>query len=410
MSSGHKEKILILEALTGPSQGKRLEVPFSGTLVFGRSHAVDVVIEGDRTVSRLHCMIGHAKDRVWIEDVDSTGGTFVNNVRIEEAHLSDGDLIRIGKTQYRTHIYPYSTRCLLAGLDEIRIRPESLLGQVFRDYKLIEVIAKGNKSVVFDAFHVKAAVPAALRIIFDDQLLDGIEQGRFTESIKLAVKIKHPHVVPVIAAGKKYSFPWIAMQRIKGENLRTLVRNKGSIGMLNWQVAFRVCKDITLALAHLHEEHLLHRNISPTNILVRNADKMCFLDDLLYAQRFDWRIKFQIPELVEEIYDLRYSSPEVIGGKKLDIRTDIYSLGAACYAIMAGRPPFHAEDPTVLFEMIRNSKPERIRTFQMAVPELFEDVVLKMLEKRREDRFQDPQELFARLAKIEKVIGYTGMF
>ncbi len=410
MSSSPSEKLVVIEILSGPAKGKRFDIPLDRTVVLGRSDAVDIVIAGDRTLSRLHCMIGHAKDRIWIEDIDSTGGTFVNETRIEEAHLTDGDAIRIGRTHFRTHVFPVSPNELLAALDEIRINPSKLCGHIFRDYLIKDVIAKGDKSVVFEADHVKVGIPAALRIVFDDELLDEIEQRRFTESIRLAVDIKHPNIVPVIAAGKKYAYPWIAMQRINGENLRTMVREKGAIGMLNWQVAFRVIKDITLALEEMHQNNLVHRNISPTNILVRTADRRCFLNDLLYAQRFNWRVNFQIPELVDEIYDLRYSSPEAVSGKKVDIRSDIYSLGAVSYAVMAGRPPFNAEDPEVLFEMIKNSEPEKIRTFQMAVPELFQDVVLRMLEKRREDRFQNPQELFSKLDKIEKVIGYTGMF
>jgi serine/threonine protein kinase len=399
----------VIEILSGSQKGKRIKIPVGETQVFGRSDAVDVVLP-DPSVSRIHCVFCNRNGSLSLSDMESAGGTLLNGLPIEEASLSDGDLIRIGTVRLRVHLGgDFGLTSLLTALDGMESDAERMIGQLFRCYKITRVIAIGKTSVVYEAENITTNGMVALRLVFQNELQDVLAQSRFTKSIELGVGIRHANIVPIIAAGRKHSYLWVAMTQIKGQDLRQLCRSRGSFGMLNWRFAFEIIKDITMALAELHKHRLVHRNITPSNIIVRDSDRRSFLNDFLFAQRHDGRKGIK-SELVNELPEFRYVAPEVVRGKPSDIGTDIYSLGAVGYAIMTGRPPFRASEDEVLFEMIKSSEPESLRSFQLAVPELFQDVILQMLAKRREDRFQSPQELYQRLVKIENVIGYSDSF
>lgn len=399
----------VIEILSGSLTGKRIEIPAGETQVIGRSDAVDVVLP-DPSVSRIHCVLCNRDGHVSLSDMESTGGTLLNGLPVEEASLADGDLIRIGKVNLRVHRGgDFGLSGLLTALDGMESEAESMIGQLFRCYKIKRIIAIGKMSVVYEADNITTNGKAALRLVFQNELQDVLAQSRFTKSIELGVGIRHANIVPIIAAGRKHSYLWVAMTQIEGQNLRSLCRNRGAFGMLNWQLAFEVIKDITKALAELHSQQLVHRNITPSNIIVRDSDRRSFLNDFLFAQRYDGRKGIR-SDLIEDLPELGYVAPEVIRRKPSDIGADIYSLGAVGYAIMTGRPPFRASDDEVLCEMIKSSEPESLRSFQLAVPELLEDVILQMLEKRREDRFETPTDLYRRLTKIENVIGYSDSF
>ncbi len=408
MSSEIDQNLPVLEVVSGIEEGKRFAIPKGATVVVGRSPAVDVVFS-DRAISRIHCVISHEENRFRISDIESTAGTFVDGIAIDESDLKDGSLIRIGKVQIRVEIRSMPKQVVpFSGLDDVQEEAELLVAQMFGDYRVDNILAMGTKSVVYDAFNMKTGLASALKIVFPSELIEDTEQRRFLEFFKMAVDILHPNLVELYGAGKRHDLLWVAMERIDGYNLRQMVRNKGAVGMLNWQQTFRAAMDVTSALAELNQHKLVHRNISPSNILVKKADRSCVLSDLLYAQIFDRRQTFQIPELVKELGDLRYAAPETITGGNVDVRSDIYSLGAVCYATMAGRPMFKADNLAGLVKMIQTERPAPPRNFQMSIPDLFQDVILKMVEKRPDERFQTPEELYDRLSKIEKVIGYKG--
>lgn len=409
MQMDPEQATAVIEILTGCQSGKRFEIESGDTLVFGRSDAVDVVVP-DPSISRIHCVFSNRNGTVSLSDMESRRGTIINGVRVEESNLSDGDLIRIGDVTLRVHVGgDHQLTNLLIALEALETNPEKMIGQIFRCYKIKRVIARGKTSAVFEAENITTNGKVALRLVYQNELMDVLVQSRFTESIELGVGVRHANIVPTIAAGRKHSYLWVAMKLIQGQNLRELCRSKGSMGMLSWQFAFDVIKDITAALAELNRHKLVHRNITPSNILVRDSDRRSLLNDFIFAQRNDRRNHAKV-KLIDDLPELRYVAPEVASGQTSDIRSDIYSLGAVGYAIMTGRPPFRASEPEVLFEMIKFSEPESPRTFQLAVPELFQDVILQMLAKRRDDRFQSPKELYQRLTKMENVIGYSDSF
>jgi serine/threonine-protein kinase len=177
--------------------------------------------------------------------------------------------------------------------------------------------------------------------------------------------------------------------------------------MLEWQYAFHVAIDIARALEAAFERGIIHRNITPTNILVRSSDRLAKLGDLMLAKALSGTLARQITRPGELVGDVHYMSPERTQSQAdVDTRSDIYSLGATLYAVLAGRPPFEGKSLPEVIGKIRGAEPVPPKKYQLSIYDLFENIVLRMLQKRPDDRYQTPAEL---LSELQRIGGYRGI-
>jgi serine/threonine protein kinase len=159
---------------------------------------------------------------------------------------------------------------------------------------------------------------------------------------------------------------------------------------------------------------IIHRNITPQNILVqtltpdpspkgRLENRVVKLSDLMLAKAKEGALVQQITKPGELLGDVRYMSPErTSGATALDERSDIYSLGATVYALLTGRPPCEGDSLPETIKKIRTEVPAKPKKYQLAIPDLFEGAVMKMLAKRPDDRYQSAAELLKDLERIAK--------
>jgi serine/threonine-protein kinase len=197
------------------------------------------------------------------------------------------------------------------------------------------------------------------------------------------------------------------MEYVEGESLTDVIARIGTLGMLDWQYAFRVAVHIARALEAAAGHDIIHRNVTPANILVRASDKTAKLGDLMLAKAMSGTLARQVTRPGQLVGDVLYMSPERTRSEaEVDGRSDIYSLGATVYAVLTGRPPFEGSSLPEIVTRIRQAQPEKPKKYQLSVPDLFEGVVLRMLAKRPEDRFQTPTDL---LKDLERVGRYQGM-
>jgi serine/threonine-protein kinase len=128
----------------------------------------------------------------------------------------------------------------------------------------------------------------------------------------------------------------------------------------------------------------------------------------MLAKALEGTMAQQVTRPGELIGDVAYMSPErTRGGADVDSRSDIYSLGATAYALLTGRPPFEGNSLTDTIAKIRNAEPAKPKKFQLSIPDMFEGVVLRMLAKRPEDRFQTPAQLVTDLERVAKFQNVT---
>jgi len=229
---------------------------------------------------------------------------------------------------------------------------------------------------------------------------------RFVRAMKTMLPVRHANLVTILGAGKTGPFCWIAMDYIDGESLTKVIQRIGVAGMLDWKNAFRVAVDIARALDYAHSQAIIHRNVTPPNILLRKSDKAALLGDLMLAKALEGSLAQNLTKPGELLGDVAYMAPErTRGTSDIDGRADLYGLGATVYAVLTGRPPFSGDALADVIAKIRSAEPEKPKKYQLSIPDMFQGAVLKLLAKRPQDRYQSAAELLKDLERVGKFAG-----
>ena len=187
-----------------------------------------------------------------------------------------------------------------------------------------------------------------------------------------------------------------------------LINHFGTRGMLDWRTSFLVAVQIARALETAYEHQIIHRNITPTNILFSRELKQAKLGDLMLAKALEGTQARQITRPGQLVGELPYMPPErTRTDVAVDCRSDIYSLGATIYALLTGRPPFEANSVPELVSLIRSAEPAKPKQYHLSIADRFQDCVLTMLAKRPEDRYETPSKLLMDLNRIARYEGIS---
>jgi serine/threonine protein kinase len=394
----------------GPDQGKAFTLHPGPNLMLGRSAQAEYRINDPR-VSRTHCQILREGDQVTVIDNNSSSGVLVNGARVKQHVLKLGDVVQVGDTQLLLRVgdLPLDV-ALAAGPGKEAARPvdklTALTGQKLGHYDIGPVIGQGHSSVVFHATDVNDNRPVALKVLHPEFSRDDEEMQRFVRAIKTMLPLRHPNLVALYGAGKSGPYCWVAMEFIAGENLTQVIERIGVAGMLDWRHAYRTALHVGRALEYAHGHQIIHRNVTPTNIIVDAPTKTAKLGDLMLAKALEGSLAKQITRPGEIVGDVAYMSPErTRGTDDVDGRSDLYGLGATVYALLTGRPPFTGSSLVEKITRIRQVEPEKPSKYQMSIPSRFQDTVMKLLAKDPEDRFQTAGDLVKELEWIGKLQG-----
>src|SRR5207244_4084355 len=136
-------------------------------------------------------------------------------------------------------------------------------------------------------------------------------------------------LITLYGAGKTGPYCWLAMELVEGESVTQVIHRLGTAGALDWRCALWVAVHVARALEYAHGQNIIHRNITPQNILIRSADRLTKLGDLMLAKAQEGGLAQQITRPGEILGDLRFLSPErTLGQATIDHRSDLYGLGA----------------------------------------------------------------------------------
>jgi serine/threonine protein kinase len=379
----------------------------TGPILFGRSQAHAEHAINDPHVSRLHFQIEEKSGQYILTDQGSSGGTLVNGRKVTQHQLKLGDIIRVGETQLRLQTEAGVPEKEASGdAPKGPTRLEDLPGQTLAYFKVEKMLAKGTSGCVFKAHDTKEDRTVALKVLWPEFSKNDEEMQRFVRTMKTLLPLCHPNLVMIYGAGRTGAFCWVAMEYVEGENLTSVIKRVGSDGKLDWKYALRVAVHLCRALNYAQQQQIIHRNITPTNILIRSMDQQALLGDLMLAKALEGSLANQITKPGEILGDVAYISPErTKGTAEIDGRSDIFSLGATIYALLTGRPPFEGLSLLDTIMKIRQAEPKKPKQFQPAIPDAFESLVLKMLAKKPEDRPQTAAELLAALERLAKMHG-----
>ena len=404
------QRLVVVE---GPDKGRIFEIDQIEKLVIGRGQASDTQINDPR-MSRVHCEVRLEDGKATIHDCESAAGTFVNGKRVPEAELVPGTLIRAGETTLRFESGAVTDQPTVMG--EQHVLPKKgnsaslaeLVGQKLGPYQIEAIISKGSSGMVFKARDADKDRVAAVKVLTPQFTSTEDQRQRFVRAMQTMLPIKDPHLVQLYGAGKNGPYCWAAMEFIDGESLTAVIDRIGIEGMLGWDEVWRVAVHIGRALRAADEHNIIHRNVTPTNIIRRSKDRACLLGDLMLAKALDSTTAQQITQPGQLIGDLPYMSPERTRDQaSVDCRSDIYGLGATCYALLTGKPPVSGDTLPEMINNVRNTDPVPPRKIQLAINELFESVVMRMIAKDPVDRFQTPNELLSELDRIGRYNNLT---
>jgi serine/threonine protein kinase len=409
-----------LHITSGPDKGRFFPLVLGETLQVGRSQATATCLT-DPTVSRVHCQIEWDGTRAVVINISSSG-TLINGQSIAQQELKPGDVLRVGNTELALRL-PGDEASTAVGGAKAAPPPaparapgpvgsaqavSSLLGKTLAHYLLEQVIAKGATGVVFKAKDTDADQTVAVKVLEPEFTRHEEEMQRFIRAMKTVLPLRHPNLVPLLKAGKAGAYGWLAMEYVEGESMTQVIRRLGVAGMLDWKYGFRVAVHIARALDYAHAQSIIHRNVTPQNILWRAADKTALLGDLMLAKALEGTMAQQITKPGALVGDVGYMSPERTRGTgEVDGRSDLYGLGATVYALIAGRPPFGSGTMIEMVTRIRSAEPEKPKKFQMAIPDMFQGTVLRLLAKRPDERYQTAKELLSDLERVGKFAGVT---
>jgi pSer/pThr/pTyr-binding forkhead associated (FHA) protein len=413
-----------LRVIDGADLGRAFRLPETGSMTIGRSSKTADVILHDLYVSPAHCVIDFDKGKLLVRHREGDNGTLINGKRISGTQeLNVGDVLRVGNSHLRLE-----TALTLdsageskqeeeeeselttkdedesaeepAPADEPAGPPHEFVGRVFGNYRVVHLIGRGHSGEVFRARDVRNNLVVALKVLSPVFPADGQELQKFVQALKVATQQHHANLVTIHTAGRSGPHCWIAREHVEGESAFALAERLGRKGKINWTRACRAATHLARALAFLHGNRLVHGNVTPANVLI-GRDRVVRLADLMLDKALEGS-KLQESILEKKLLtELPYLAPEQTDPKAfVDHLADLYSLGAVTYALLTGKPPFAGGSPAEVIEQIRRKPPVRPTTHQRGVPAAFEAVVMRLLSKHQEDRYQTAAELAAGVEKI----------
>ena len=209
--------------------------------------------------------------------------------------------------------------------------------------------------------------------------------------------------VAVTALFKELGAPKRLEVLVEGESLTEVIQRSGVDGMLDWREVWRVAVQIGRGLHEASKHQIIHRNLTPNNILRRESDRACLLGDLMLAKALEGSLAVQITRPGQMIGEIPYMSPErTRGTEDVDTRSDIYGLGATLYALLTGRAPVEGKSLPELVQNARETVPAAPKDFQLSIEDSFQDAVMRMLEKDPDRRYQTADQLLRELHRIGK--------
>jgi serine/threonine protein kinase/predicted transcriptional regulator YheO len=264
-------------------------------------------------------------------------------------------------------------------------------------YEIIEELGKGGMGRVFRAEDTKLKQQIALKLIKTEIAADKKIIERFRNELKTARMIAHPNVCRMFDLGEEKGTHFITMEYVPGEDLKTMIRMSGKLGV---GTAVNIARQVCAGLAEAHKLNIIHRDLKPNNIMI-DKDGHAHIMDFGIARSLEVKgttgagVMIGTPE---------YMSPEQVEGKEVDQRSDIYALGIILYEMLTGRVPFEGDTSLSVALKHKIESPQDPRDITPQIPEDLGLIVLRCLEKSKEKRYQGAKELQGDLDRIEKAL------
>ena len=281
--------------------------------------------------------------------------------------------------------------------------------QRFEHYELIRgddghpiELGRGAMGVTYRAIDVALGCPVALKVVNERYLSDESARLRFLREARAAASVRHPNVASVFHLGRNGRNYFYAMEFVEGEPLDKLIERSGRLEV---RLALEIARQVAAGLAAVHKQKLVHRDIKPSNIMVNLEEAgaaTAKIIDLGLAKAVQGAGSQPAISMVGVFVGTpEFASPEQFSGVPVDIRSDLYSLGATLWQMLAGHAPFRGTPGEVMYQHLHTP----LTMGQLGqVPQPAMLLLEVLLEKNPALRFQNPAEMLTALAAVRGAI------
>lgn len=433
-----------LAVVDGADEGKTFALPGKGVVTVGKSgkHA-DIALR-DLYVSRVHCELTLDGKTVTVRHLEGEAGTQIDGDKIDgPTQLHTGEVLRIGNSHLALRLGPNPVPRAESGVlsgsagPSSRIGPSSsitagpvsgavrlpappttiirptvvptdplcaLEGQILATYRLGALLGRGPTGASYRGTEISGNRTVSLKVLPAGVALTDDQLEAFANALKPAIRLSHPHIVPLLGAGRSGAHCWIAREYVEGRSAASVASAVKAGSPPKWTSAVEIAVHLALALECLREHRLLHGSINPHNVLIRKSDDTARLSDVQLRQclvncGFEAAYPANQPPGL-----LGYLAPEQLEeGAFVDELADLYSVGAVLYSMLTGHPPYTGSTPDEVLRQVRADAPEKPSTLTRKIPSQLDRIVLKLLAPVQTDRYANPNALIRDLHELTAV-------
>ncbi len=372
--------IVNLRVVAGPQMGRIFTFEQHDTFLIGRSEDSHFCLPQDRFFSRHHCILEIAPPQIFLRDLGSTNGTFVNGIRVETAHLKSGDRIQGGETvlevQIRSDGYEANSsvsrpldattpsiitvECLNCGLlaEAEASRPDTKLSylcddcrtklkqnpQPIQGYQMIRILGQGGMGSVMLARADRDGRAVAIKTLLPEVAVSEQSLKRFLREIEVSASLKHPNIVGYIEHGTHNGIVYLVTEYITGLDASKVAKQYG--GKLPYQVVVKIIEQSLAALDFAHSQGFVHRDVKEQNILLEGnfPNVIAKITDFGLAKSYKQTGMSGVTMVGDVAGTIAYMPPEQVRDfKEVRPPSDIYATGMTAYSLLTGA---HALDIT----------------------------------------------------------------
>ena len=273
-------------------------------------------------------------------------------------------------------------------------------------YEILSPIGAGGMGEIYRAKDTKLGRDVAIKVLPEEVAQDAERLSRFEREARSLAALNHPGIVTIFSVEQSGQTRFLTMELVEGESLDKLLA-PGSLSLARF---FEIAVPLADALSAAHERGIVHRDLKPANVMVTPEGRVKVLDfglakrdapgpdpsstDLPTASRLELTGEGRIFGTVA------YMSPEQARGEKVDVRSDVFSLGVVLYQMLAGERPFQGESAVDVITAILRDRPPSITDVRADLPPHLGRILRRCLEKNPRDRYQTSRDLFNELRDL----------